>query len=356
MMGPLLDATLAGAVPASGEGPGLRWRGLAEGLLALVPQHPAAPLVLLSAGIHGDETAPIEVLDALVGDLQAGRLPLAVRLLVVLGNPAAMRAGERYLDEDMNRLFAGRRQGREDTREARRAALIEATVANFMADSCGPAAGAATVPAAGNVPATPPVHYDLHTAIRGSRFERFGLLPFNAGQRYPREQLDWLAAAGLEALLINHAPAGTFAYHSAATCGAASCTLELGKVRAFGDNDLSRFAGIDRALRALVSGQAVSPAGTALAATSAPAPAPRPRVFRVVGELAKSSEAFELLLADDVDNFTAFPRGTLIARDGDYTYVVQHAEERIVFPNRTVKPGLRAGMMVVEVPAASLWE
>lgn len=352
MMGSLLQATLAGAVPASGEGPGLRWRGIAEGLLELVPQAPAAPRVLLSAGIHGDETAPIEVLDALVGDLQAGRLPLAVRLLVVLGNPAAMRAGERYLDEDMNRLFAGRRQGREDTREARRAALIEAAVAQFVADFSGPAAGI--------VPAVPPVHYDLHTAIRGSRFERFGLLPFNAGQRYPREQLDWLAAAGLEALLINHAPAGTFAYHSAATCGAASCTLELGKVRAFGDNDLSRFAGIDRALRALVSGRSVSPPAGDEVAVPAAEPTSgataRPRVFRVVGELAKSSEAFELLLADDVDNFTAFPRGTVIARDGEYAYVVQHDEERIVFPNRTVKPGLRAGMMVVEVPAATLWE
>lgn len=46
---------------------------------------------MLSAGIHGNETAPIELLNQLVNDLLSGSRTLAVRLLVVLGNPAAMR-------------------------------------------------------------------------------------------------------------------------------------------------------------------------------------------------------------------------------------------------------------------------
>ncbi|HEX3639549.1 MAG TPA: succinylglutamate desuccinylase, partial [Paraburkholderia sp.] len=39
---------------------------------------------------------------------------------------------------------------------------------------------------------------------------------------------------------------------------------------------------------------------------------------------------------------------------GDYRYTVRHDEERIVFPNATVKPGLRAGLLVVETTEETL--
>ena len=38
----------------------------------------------------------------------------------------------------------------------------------------------------------------------------------------------------------------------------------------------------------------------------------------------------------------------MLAEDGDYRYEVTRDEERIVFPNPTVKPGLRAGLMVID--------
>jgi succinylglutamate desuccinylase len=38
----------------------------------------------------------------------------------------------------------------------------------------------------------------------------------------------------------------------------------------------------------------------------------------------------------------------VLAEDGDYRYEVMRDEERIVFPNPTVKPGLRAGLMVID--------
>ena len=79
-----------------------------------------------------------------------------------------------------------------------------------------------------------------------------------------------------------------------------------------------------------------------------------PRVFTVIDQLTKQSDAFELLLAADVPNFTPFAKDTLLARDGEYRYTVRHDEERIVFPNARVKPGLRAGLLVIETTADTL--
>ncbi|HLX01990.1 MAG TPA: succinylglutamate desuccinylase/aspartoacylase family protein, partial [Trinickia sp.] len=78
------------------------------------------------------------------------------------------------------------------------------------------------------------------------------------------------------------------------------------------------------------------------------------RVFTVIGQITKQSDRFELHVAADVPNFTAFAKGTLLAHDGDYRYTVRHDEERIVFPNPSVKPGLRAGLMVVETTRQTL--
>lgn len=329
-MHPFLRATLDEQPPnpVSGSTQALAWQFVEPGIVELTPFADATASVVLSAGIHGDETAPIELLDRLLHDLLHGDQALAARLLIVLGNPAAMRLGRRYADDDMNRLFSGRHAKLPESRDARRAAVLEAAVARFFALA----------------PRLPRRHYDLHTAIRPSLIERFGLLPCQNDRPYDADLLAWLDASGIEALIVNRSAGGTFCQHTCDRHGAASCTLELGKVRPFGQNDLTRFAAIDGALRRLIAG-APRPArqGTAL------------RVFDVAEEIVKHGDTFELLLPDDVPNFTPYPRGTPIAREGDAGYAVRNAEERIVFPNSRVKPGLRAGLMVVERPRDSLF-
>lgn len=340
-----LAFTLAGDTPAVKDGTcagdAVRWQWLGDGLLALAPAAgdaagAARASVLVSAGVHGDETAPIELLSMLVRDLAAGALPLACRLLVVLGNVPAMRAGERYLDDDLNRLFSGRHAQVPASREAPRAAQLETAAAEFFA--AAPAGGARW-------------HVDMHTAIRASVFEQFALLP-HTGTPPTRAMIEWLGDARIAAVLLHTVKGNTYSHFTAEHCGALACTLELGKVRPFGQNDLARFAPADRAVRKLVSdapGDATGRGGHPRGAHPS-----LPRVFTVIDQITKRSDALELFVAADVANFTAFARGTVLAQDGDYRYTVKHDEERIVFPNPTVKPGLRAGLLVVDTTRDTL--
>jgi len=295
---------------------------LGEGALLLVPANPQADSLLISCGVHGNETAPVEVMEGILGDLLAGRLPLMVRLLVLLGNVDALAAGERYLDYDMNRLFNGAHAKQPNAREAKRAGELEQYASRFFAD-----AKAARL------------HYDLHTAIRGSVFEKFAIYPFQDGGPANLAQFAWMENAGIEAMLLHSAPAATFSYYTTRHCGAQAFTLELGKARPFGQNDLSRFAGIDQALRKLIGGEAID---------SQARPQALP-CFQAKYDIVKQSDAFQFYLADNVENFTALEDGFLIAEDGDTRYLAQGGKERILFPNPKVKNGLRAGIVVAPV-------
>jgi succinylglutamate desuccinylase len=327
MLADFLQFVIDGKRPALSEGTltsGIRWTWIGDGIVRFDPPGEPFNSVVVSAGIHGDETAPIEILSMLVADIASGRAVLKSRLLVILGNIEAMRASCRYRDDDLNRLFDGRHLTLPTSREAPRAAELENATRAFFA----------------------PVHHakwhiDMHTAIRPSVYEQFALLP-PADKALSRDMFDWLRDAGLAAVLLHREKSNTFSYFTAAESGAQACTLELGKVRPFGHNDLARFAASDAALRRLIAGHAPVDSGQPL------------KVFTVVGQIDKQSEQFELHVPADVANFTPFARGTVLANDGAYRYEVTRDEERIVFPNAEVKPGLRAGLMVVDTTDETL--
>jgi succinylglutamate desuccinylase len=116
--------------------------------------------LLLSVGIHGDETAPIEMLASLLDGLAKQPSALQADLMIAVGNLQAIALGRRYVDADLNRLFANERGDLHDAKEAARAdEIMRASVAFFDA-------------AAGDK-----WHLDLHTAIRASRYPAFAVMP-----------------------------------------------------------------------------------------------------------------------------------------------------------------------------------
>ena len=299
----------------------------ANGVLWLTPpvgrENPNNEALIVSAGIHGNETAPIEVLNKLVAELFAGKWLLSCPLLLILGNPPAMVAGDRFVDVNMNRLFNGAHGKPEH------AGLPEALRAQFLEEMCRQFATVHQSLALS--------HYDLHTAIRPSERERFALYPFVPGRSVPGGQCEFLLEAEVETLLLQHQASTVFSSFTASVLKAESFTVELGKVETFGRNDLRRFQGIERALRRRFCGQA---------APAAQPPFDHLTVFEVVHEILNTGPGFRFYVPDDVANFTLYQPGEVIWEDGQSCYRVRTAPEAVVFPNRQVPVGQRAGLMI----------
>lgn len=329
----LLHLTLQQQPPeiANGTTETLHWQWLGEGMLLLTPRQPTSQHLVLSAGIHGNETAPIELLNGLVNELLSAQRSLAVNLLILFGNPAAMRAGKRYLDYDLNRLFVDCQPELTATLEGGRAIQLKQVVRDFFPVAADPVISG--------------YHYDLHTTLRASLHPRFALLPYQS-QPYDQSMLNWLDGADLDALVVHRSAGGTFSHFTANRLSATSCTLELGKALPFGCNDLSQFSAINQALQRLVSGEA-SP----VRSITTPL-----QVYQVITSLIKHSEHFQLRVADETANFTPFPQGQVMMEQHspEEHYVVQHPQEWILFPNPQVAIGLRAGLMLKKISLTAL--
>lgn len=295
---------------------------LDNGIIRFEPNTACDTSLVISCAVHGNETAPIEIVSKIIDDLLAEDQKCSQRVLFILGNPWAMEAGERFVDVNMNRLFCGDWQHQDlNLKEVKRAAKLEAYVANFFAEE--------------PVTVTQRFHYDCHTAIRDSARERFAVYPFVSGRELPQEQKAFLDKADVHTVLLQQAEANTFSSFTSLKQNAQSFTLELGKVRPFGENDLDRFQGIDNALRELIAGEPLpaQPANTVDG-------------FTVHHSIENTSDSWEFFIEDDVANFTEFSPGDLIWRDNNDEYRVGDEPEYIVFPNRHVPVGQRAGLML----------
>lgn len=274
--------------------------------------------LLLSVGIHGDETAPIEMLAHLLNELAHDPQALALDLMVVVGSPAAIAQGKRFIDADLNRMFSTGRGVLQAAAEAGRADEIMRATENFFAGGDAEK-----------------WHLDLHAAIRPSHYPAFAVVPDIIADTRKLALLGCLGRAGIGAAILNRKPASTYSAYTASMFGAASATVELGQVGALGANDLSRFVEARAALDDFIRIGRV------------PAGAHASQVFRVVQELVKHSDAFRMAVGRDTWNFTAMQPGSVIAEDGDIVYRVGAVPEYLVFPNPDVRNGLRAGLMVV---------
>lgn len=311
------------ALAASCTTAGLEVNTPAVGVLQIRPRQTAGGdmlSLLLSVGVHGDETAPIELLAALLQTLIKNPRALRVNLMLVVGNLAAICQARRFIEADLNRLFRADQGALHATVEAPRAHIIMAASAEFFAAANGPR-----------------WHFDLHTAIRPSLYATFAIIPATIALADQRVLADLLGRGGIAAVVINPTSAGTYSAFTAEQARAVSATVELGQVSQLGQNDVAVFAAIGAAFATLLQTGKLPP----------PTPATLPARFQVTQEIIKHSAAFQMHFDATTPNFTSLPHDSVIASDGDMVYRVGHDEERVVFPNPDVRAGLRAGLMVV---------
>lgn len=299
------------------------------GILSIKPEEKSNVSIVISSGIHGNETAPIEILDELVIDIIQGAIQVKTNLLLIIGNPPAMNISKRFLKQNLNRLFSQKyKESETKDYETFRAEEIEKEVNQFYAASL-------------SSKKSKRYHFDLHTAIRASKFKKFVVYPYQGDRPWDKEHIAFFGGSDITTVLLGNQPAGTFSFYTSNQFGADSATVELGKVKPFGENDMSEFKGITDNLISLIENKP-----TKLLTFDNE----KYRVFKVKQEIIKVNDNFKLLVDDDLKNFTSFEKGHLLASDDESEkYVVENNGEAIVFPNNNVPIGQRVAVLLEEI-------
>jgi succinylglutamate desuccinylase len=288
-----------------------------KGILSFTPKTPSSssPLIL-SCGIHGNETAPIEIINDILKKIAKKELKIQRPLLVIFGHIEAMKAHKRFIDFNLNRLFSGEHLYHASVQESPRALELESIVDNFFHKH-----GKGW-------------HLDLHTAIRPSHIKRFAVFPTIDNHQPTLEEITILKAIGIEAILLANEKAKTFSSFSFSKHQAFAYTLELGKVEPFGENLREDFKEAERTLEQLIANQEIpSQENKNL------------KLFTVVHEMIRDSEDYTLHLSEDYANFSPLTVNAPIetTQEGILKAKVNQA---VVFPNSHVIVGQRTGLLV----------
>lgn len=292
------------------------------GFLEIIPKAHDQVATVISTAIHGNETAPIEICNEIISDIISGTLNLKFPTLFIFGNPHGMNAGKRFIDFNLNRLFDGNHKNIDACYETKRALEIENMVDSFFSRF--------------NTPEKR--HYDLHTAIKPSKHEKFAIYPFINDRERSIEQMNIMGLLGADVILYSTSKSTTFSYHTSSNYGAHSFTVELGKVHPFGQNPTKNFEKTRTNLRKLLEGSLEVNNQLDEGIT----------IYKVHKSVIKETDDFDFYFPDSTENFTLLPKGEKIYKDKGVDYITD-CDVRVIFPNKKVVNGQRAALLVVEV-------
>lgn len=281
--------------------------------------------IVLSSGIHGNETAPIEILNRIINEILSENITVQYRVLFIIGNPQAAIEEKRFIDVNLNRLFSYE-ENKITSLESKRAIKLIEYVERFF-DSGYKNKNKKRI------------HYDLHTAIRGSLHRQFVIYPFQDEKAFDFSALAFFKRSKIKTILLSHQPSNTFSYFTSHNFNADAFTVELGSVKPFGENNLSEFEAIYIELIDLLDGYYQS--------SNEVNSADDFRIYKVKHELIKKSDQFHLNVEPGLHNFHQFEAGLALSNDIDGGYITAE-NDAIVFPNPNVPIGQRAGLIITQ--------
>ena len=272
--------------------------------------------IIVSCGVHGNETGPMELVSKIVSDIESGDQQVQERMLFVIANIEAIKQNVRFIEENLNRLFDDK--GHEPTRELVIADNLKFVVKDFWQDT----------------PIANRWHFDLHCTIRESKHYTFAVSPKVRNRVRTEKLLSFLQYSHINALVLSNAPSSTFSWYTAEQFSAQALTVELGRVARLGQNDLKPLVAFDITLRDLIARE------------SSEHLAKHIEVYRVSRTIVRMHDDFQFLFDDDVPNFTGFFHGEVFGNDGDKPLMAKNEGEAVLFPNPSVAVGQRAALMV----------
>ena len=292
-----------------------------RGVLQITPPYlaPTAKDIVLSSGVHGNETAPIELIQQLAQSILLGEVIPAHRLLLIIAHPEAINHHTRFIEENMNRLF----------REYNPERNVDCIAANRLQDAVNAFYDASPHPQPERW------HLDLHCAIRSSLHYTFAVSPHSHLPTRSNRLFSFLEQADIEAVLVAKSPSFTFSWFSGERHGAQAVTIELGKVNQFGQNDLSILSQFNQTMLALVTDLELPIAWNHEVA-----------IYRVHRTLVKRTSELSFNFPDNLANFTFFSEGTFLGREPGQEFIAEAGGEAAVFANANVAIGQRAALMV----------
>lgn len=308
--------------PESFEKANINFEILDTGIIKATPKEVSTnDIFIISCGIHGNETAPIEFTNDILNKLVAGKLELTSPTLFIFGNPKAMNIGKRFSDYNLNRCFNAAYESIDDCYEKARAKLIEESCYEFVKKYQDRTL----------------FHFDLHCALKKSMIERFALVPKNQERLRDDEFNQLLARMGVEASLFSHKESTVFSSFSFTQFNAYSATVELGKVYPFGQNPEGKFQAAQETIENLLSGKK-------LKGVSAP------KAFTIFESINKEFEDFSFTFEEEQSaNFTPFKKDEHIFTQNGQAYLCPEENLRMIFPNSKVILGQRALLLIKEI-------